>query len=44
MTKKELKREAIRKHNELYLYRKANPKSNRDIVRDALLDVVKSIK
>lgn len=44
MTKKEKKAERIRKHNEQYLYEKVNPKSDRVIIKQALLDVVKSIK
>lgn len=43
-TRKQLKAEAIRKHNEAFEHDKANPKSTTEIVREALLDVVGSIK
>lgn len=43
-TKKEMKLEAIRKHNEKFDYDKANPKTSAEIIQQAFLDVVKSIK
>lgn len=43
-TKKEIKLEAIRKHNLRFDYVKANPKTSAEIIKQALLDVVKTIK
>lgn len=43
-SKKELKAEAVRKHNAKFDYDKANPKTSAEIIREALLEVVGSIK
>lgn len=42
-TKKEMKLEAIRKHNEKFDYDKANPKTSTEIIRQALHEFVKTI-
>lgn len=43
-TIKEMKREAVRKHNEEFEKNKANPISLEELLRKAFLDVVRSVR
>ena len=43
-TKAQKKRRLAEAHNTEYLYNKANPKSTTELIREAVVDVVKSIK
>lgn len=43
-TKAQMKRRLVQAHNVKYLDDKANPKSNSELIREAFVGVVKSIK